>query len=232
MTGEAAHPGGPLIELDGIELVVTAPVPTRILHPISLTVERGTSLAIIGPSGAGKTSLMTIIGLLQRPSAGSYRFGGTDISGLGRRAGARLRREHLGYVFQNANLIDERSAAENVELAFVGGRLSALERRQRSVGALEAVGLAPIADREAGLLSGGERQRVAVARALVKEPGLVLADEPTGALDRSTGAAVLQVLFDLAEQSGVTLLLVTHDQGAAAMAARTMSIVDGRIADG
>jgi ABC-type lipoprotein export system ATPase subunit len=218
-----------LIDLQGIGFAVARPVPTRILHPIDVTVTRGTSLAVVGPSGAGKTTLASIVGGLQDASEGSYLFDGTQIRGLTRSELARFRAENVGFVFQNAHLIDERAAWRNVALGIVDPGLRRAEIEERSRAALAAVGLGHVADREAALLSGGERQRVATARALVKEPRLVIADEPTGSLDQRTGLAILELLFSLTS-TGTTLVLVSHDPRAATLADRCLTLVDGRIA--
>ncbi len=219
-----------LARLEGIHWKVDSPVPTRILHPIDLTLDHGESLAIVGPSGAGKSSLAAILGALQPPSGGSYRFEGTQVHALAPRESAAFRSRQLGFVFQNANLIDERSAWRNVALAFTDASLDRHEVESRARRALADVGLGRIADREAALLSGGERQRVAIARALVKQPRLVIADEPTGSLDRATGANVLDLLYALTAK-GVTLVAITHDLTAAKRANRVVRIVDGRLLD-
>lgn len=225
MPGEAL-----LAELNDIELEVLEPVHTRILFPLDLVLHKGTSLAVVGPSGAGKSSLATILGALQPPSAGTYVFEGEGVEQFGPTESAGFRSRNVGFVFQNANLIDERSAWRNVAVAITD---PALERSQVEAlcrEALSRVGLEHVADREAALLSGGERQRVAIARAVVKSPKLVIADEPTGALDQATGQHVLDLLYGLT-QTGATLVIVTHDVNAASMARQTVEIVDGRVVD-
>lgn len=215
----------PLAELTGVGLEVHHPIPTRILHPISLRIENGQSIAIVGPSGAGKTTLASIIGALVAATEGSYRFNGVEVSNASRTDLAKFRRDHVGVVFQNAQLIDDRDALHNVLLGILDTSVDRAEAEERCYRALDKVGLAPIARRSAALLSGGERQRVALARALVKQPALVIADEPTGALDRANGKAVLDLLF--AQET--TTLLVTHDPVAAARADEIITLVDGRI---
>jgi ABC-type lipoprotein export system ATPase subunit len=217
-----------LVDLRQVGFEVTRPTYTRILHPIDLTLARRASLAVVGPSGAGKTTLASIIGALQRPTEGSYRFAGQQVDAMAPRELAAFRAGNLGFVFQNAHLIDERSAWRNVSLGLTDSSLSAAEIEERSRAALDAVGLGYAADREAALLSGGERQRVAVARALVKRPQLVIADEPTGAVDQKTGMAVLELLFSLTDM-GTTLIIVSHDMRAADLAERCVTIVDGRL---
>lgn len=215
-----------LIELQSIGLTVDAPRRTRILHRIDLRVQAGSSLAIVGPSGAGKTTLASIIGALQPPTEGSYRFEGTEMVGRSRRDLARFRAHHLGFVFQQSDLIDERTAQANVGLGIVDSRLTYRDRERRSHEALARVGLEPIADRRAGDLSGGERHRVALARALVKSPTLVIADEPTAALDQAAGREILHLLTQVTAR-GATLIVVSHDERAAAMTDRVLRIVDG-----
>jgi ABC-type lipoprotein export system ATPase subunit len=217
-----------LVDLRQVGFEVIRPTYTRILHPIDLSLGRRSSLAVIGPSGAGKTTLASIIGALQQPTEGSYRFAGKQIETMAPRELAVFRAENLGFVFQNAHLVDERTAWRNVSLGLIDSSLSALEVEERSRGALDSVGIGYVADREAALLSGGERQRVAVARALVKRPQLVIADEPTGAVDQKTGVAVLELLFSLTDM-GTTLIIVSHDMRAAALAERCVTIVDGKL---
>ena len=217
-----------LVDLRQVGFEVTRPTYTRILHPIDLSLVRGASLAVVGPSGAGKTTLASIIGALQQPTEGSYRFAGQEVGVMGPRELAALRASNLGFVFQNAHLIDERTAWRNVSLGLIESSLPTAEVEERSRAALDAVGLGYAADREAALLSGGERQRVAVARALVKRPKLVIADEPTGAVDQKTGMAVLELLFSLTAM-GTTLIIVSHDMRAASLAERCVTIVDGRL---
>ena len=214
-----------LVELDGIGLEVVQPVPTRILRPMSLAIGRGRSVAVVGPSGAGKTTLASIIGALQPASEGAYRFDGDLVDNTDPTRRAHFRRDHIGFVFQNAHLIDERDALHNVALGVVDPATDPRQVEQRARNALAAVGLAKVAGRRAALLSGGERQRVALARAIVKRPDLVIADEPTGALDQANGHAILDLLFSL----DTTVLMVTHDTTAAARADETLTIVDGRL---
>jgi ABC-type lipoprotein export system ATPase subunit len=217
-----------LVMLRGVGLQVSQPVPTRILHPVDLGVCRASSLAVVGPSGAGKSTLASIIGGLQPASEGSYLFDGREVCGRSGDEMARFRNDHVGFVFQHAHLIDERRAWQNVALGLTDPTVPARLVEARSRQALDGVGLAPVADREAALLSGGERQRVAVARAVVKNPDLIIADEPTGALDQGTGQAILELLYALTG-SGATLIIVTHDERAAALADRCVSVVDGRL---
>jgi ABC-type lipoprotein export system ATPase subunit len=234
MTGGDATARGPasvpveLVRLRGVGLEVSRPVATRILYPVDLDVPRGSSLAVVGPSGAGKSTLASIVGGLQPASEGSYLFDGREVCGLSGDEMARFRNDHVGFVFQNAHLIDERRAWQNVALGLTDPTVPASLVEARSRRALAGVGLAYVADREAALLSGGERQRVAVARAVVKNPDLIIADEPTGALDQGTGQAILGLLYSLTG-SGATLIIVTHDERAAGPADRCVTVVDGRL---
>jgi ABC-type lipoprotein export system ATPase subunit len=219
---------GVLIKLRGIGLEVTTPVRTRILNPVTLDINAGTSVAVIGPSGAGKTTLASIIGALQPPSEGSYLFNGREVVNLSRTQLAEFRAKHLGFVFQSSHLIEERTALANVELGLVDATIRRSECVSRSLEALAHVGLADIASRRGADLSGGERHRVAIARALVKEPSLVIADEPTAALDQATGMGILELLRAVTDRSA-TVLVVSHDQRAADMADQVIRIVDGNL---
>ena len=201
---------------------------TRVLHPVDLTVAGGSSLAVVGPSGAGKSTLASIIGGLQNATEGSYMFDGVQMRGLAANRVARFRADEVGFVFQNAHLMDERSAWRNVAVGLVDATLGRTEVERRSREALGVVGLDGVADREAAPLSGGERQRVAVARALVKRPRLLIADEPTGSLDQKNGQAVLELLFSLTA-TGATLIIASHDSRAAELADRCVTIVDGTL---
>ena len=215
-----------LVDLNDVGLEVARPVRARILHPISLRIERGSSAAVVGPSGAGKTTLASIIGALQPASEGSYRFGSALVDNTDPTRRAHFRRDHIGFVFQNAHLIDERDALANVVLGVVDPTCDPRRAENRARDALAAVGLGPaVAQRRAALLSGGERQRVALARAIVKRPDLVIADEPTGSLDQANGQAILELLLSL----DATVLLVTHDSSAAARADETFTIIDGKL---
>ncbi|GAB3196562.1 ABC transporter ATP-binding protein [Nocardioides hungaricus] len=209
----------------------TTPIRTRLLHPLSLDIDAGSVVAIVGPSGAGKTTLASIIGALQEPTEGVYRFAGVEMTGRSRTALADFRAREVGFVFQHSHLIDERSALANVELGVVDDALSRADRVDRSRAALEWVGMAGIAERRSAYLSGGERHRVAIARALVKAPRLIIADEPTAALDQGTGRVVLDLLARSTER-GATVVFVTHDARAAERADTVFTITDGRLATG
>lgn len=224
---EGSERRGPLVSLERIGLVAPGPVPTRILHPLDLEIAARSGVAIMGPSGAGKTSLASIIGALQVPTEGSYRYDGVQVVGRSASALARLRSSELGFVFQHSHLIEERSAIANVSLGITDARVPISDRLERSRGALDLVELSHLADRRAGDLSGGERHRVAIARALVKAPRMVIADEPTAALDQRTGRSILELLRRVTD-SDATLILVTHDRRARDLVDEVVNIVDGR----
>ncbi|RME71326.1 MAG: ABC transporter ATP-binding protein [Planctomycetota bacterium] len=198
------------------------------LRGVDLRIEAGEYVAIVGPSGSGKSTLMHILGCLDRPTAGRYRLEGIEVTELSDAELARLRNRRIGFVFQSFNLLARHTALENVELPLLYGRRTARDTRRRALAALEAVGLADRAQHGPQQLSGGERQRVAVARALVIEPAIVLADEPTGNLDTRTGAQIM-ALFERLNATGTTVVLVTHDREIAARARRVVAVRDGRI---
>ncbi|HEX9009207.1 MAG TPA: ABC transporter ATP-binding protein [Holophagaceae bacterium] len=198
------------------------------LRGIDFTVEKGEFVALIGPSGSGKSTLMAILGCLDAPTDGSYELDGHAVHGLSGGELARIRNGKIGFVFQSYNLLPKASIARNVELPMLYAGLGRKERRERALMLLEKVGIADKADKLPATLSGGQKQRVAVARALANEPALLLADEPTGALDSRTGAEVLDLFRELHAQ-GHTLLLVTHDPSIAAQAERRVEIRDGLI---
>ena len=204
-------------------------VAVRALRGVDLTVEPGEFLALIGPSGSGKSTLMAILGCLDSPTSGTYAFDGQRVETLSGSELARIRNEKIGFVFQLYNLLPKASVLRNVELPMLYAGISRKERRRRAMELLERVGIPEKAKVLPGALSGGQRQRVAVARALANNPVMLLADEPTGALDSKTGQEVLDLFADLHRQ-GNTILIVTHDLSIAAMAQRQVEIHDGRIA--
>lgn len=198
------------------------------LNHVSLDIDRGEYIAIMGPSGSGKSTLLNIIGLLDRPSAGSYILDGENVTALPDAVQSRIRRDKIGFVFQFFHLVPRLTAAENTELPLVLAGFSPAERRARVDHILQAVGLAERKDHKPDQLSGGQRQRVAIARATILEPAVILADEPTGNLDRASGREVLEVLEKL-NRENITLIVVTHDPDIAGRTARQIHIVDGRI---
>jgi len=203
----------------------------RALDDVSLEIHRGEMVAIMGPSGSGKSTLMTILGLLDVPTSGSYWLDGQDVSKLDRVQQARVRNQKLGFVFQNFNLLPRLTALKNVELPLVYGRIGAREREERARQALEAVGLGTKLHNRPNELSGGQKQRVAIARALVGNPAMVLADEPTGALDTRTGAEIMALFRQLNREQGITIVIVTHDPEIGKQMDRVIGLRDGRIAD-
>ncbi|WP_322489739.1 ABC transporter ATP-binding protein [Chloroflexus sp.] len=201
------------------------------LDDISLTIAEGEMVAIMGPSGSGKSTLMTLIGLLDGPTAGQYILDGIDASCLTRHEQARIRNRKLGFVFQNFNLLPRLTAQQNVELPLVYGRIGARERAARARAALEAVGLGHKLASLPNTLSGGQKQRVAIARALVHDPAIILADEPTGALDTRTGAEILALFRELNRDQGRTIIIVTHDPEIGRHMDRVIGLRDGRLVD-
>ncbi len=201
------------------------------LRGIDLEVERGEFVALVGPSGSGKSTLMAILGCLDSPSAGRYVLDGEAVEGLSGASLARIRNEKVGFVFQNYNLLPKANVLRNVELPLLYAGLPRKERRERAAEMLEKVGIPEKAGALPAQLSGGQRQRVAIARALANRPALLLADEPTGALDSKTGAEVLELFGELNRQ-GNTVILVTHDPRIAALASRRVELSDGLVVKG
>jgi putative ABC transport system ATP-binding protein len=197
------------------------------LRGVDLLVEEGEIMSIMGPSGSGKSTLMAILGCLDTPTGGAYRLAGRDVGSLNDDQLAEIRGQQIGFVFQTFNLLPRATALENVELPLL--YTGASGRRQRAQAALEAVGLGDRARHRPNELSGGERQRVAMARALVNEPAIILADEPTGNLDSRTGDEVLEMLTALHQERGLTLVMVTHDPQVAARTGRIVHVLDGRV---
>jgi putative ABC transport system ATP-binding protein len=206
----------------------TGSLEVEALRGVSLAVEPGEYVAIMGPSGSGKSTLMHILGCLDNPSDGSYELDGTDVSAMDEAELASVRNTKIGFVFQQFNLLPSLDALRNVELPLCYAGLDRAERRRRAIISLERVGLADRLEHRPGELSGGQQQRVAVARALVTEPSLLLADEPTGNLDSRSTADVLSLFAEL-HDTGRTIVLITHEAEVAAAAGRTIRIRDGRI---
>lgn len=200
------------------------------LRGVSLTIPAGSFVALMGPSGSGKSTLLHILGLLDRPTSGRYLFNGEDVSTRPDRFRTKLRQEAIGFVFQFFHLLPRLSALGNVELPMLFAGIPPGQRRERALRALSAVGLAHRAHHRPNQLSGGERQRVAIARAVIMEPKLLLADEPTGNLDRASAQEVMELLTAL-HQKGQTVVLVTHDPAIAAYAQRVYRMSDGRVVD-
>ena len=218
-----------LIRLEGLgKVFYTDEVETHALSDIHLEVKKGEYVAISGPSGCGKSTLLSILGLLDSPTGGSYRLNGTPVQDLGAAQRSRIRNREIGFVFQSFNLIGDLSVYENVELPLTYRGMKASERKDRAMSALERVGMGHRAKHLPSQLSGGQQQRVAVARALVGEPNVLLADEPTGNLDSRNGEAVMDLLRDL-HRAGSTICMVTHDTRFSRHAERTVHLFDGRV---
>ena len=205
------------------------PVTTEVLRGVDLEVDAGDLMSIMGPSGSGKTTLMNIIGLLDRPTSGACVLDGRDVSGLRDDELSALRNRHIGFVFQSFHLLPQLTALENVCLPLVYRGAGRPEMRRRAQEILERVGMADRTSHRPDQLSGGQKQRVAIARALVGEPALLLADEPTGALDIDTAGEVMALLQRLNEERGITILIITHDPSVADQCARRTRIRDGRL---
>ncbi|HZT89210.1 MAG TPA: ABC transporter ATP-binding protein [Stellaceae bacterium] len=223
---ESPHHGRPLVVLEDVHLTLgSAAGPVNILRGISLRVEAGEAVAVVGPSGSGKSTLMMVLAGLERPSAGRVGIAGHDLGGLGEDALARLRRRHIGIVFQSFHLIPTMTALENVAIALeLAGRRDAFAAAEEG---LRQVGLAHRLSHYPAQLSGGEQQRVAIARAFVTGPDLLLADEPTGNLDGATGRLVIDCLFEQHARHGASLVLITHDAALAERCDRQIRLADG-----
>ena len=218
-----------LIELAGIERVFQLGDSTvHALAALDLRIAAGEYVAVMGPSGSGKSTLLNLLGLLDRPNAGTYRLEGRDVTTLSPDEQARVRSERIGFVFQSFHLVPRLTAAENIALPMTLAGIPVKERHERVARALVNFGLENRADHRPDQLSGGQRQRVAIARATIMQPALILADEPTGNLDRHTGEEVVNLLEGL-NASGVTLVVVTHDQTMGARAGRQIVMEDGRL---
>jgi len=222
-------PGEPVVRLDGVRKVYrSGDIEFEALRGVEMSIGHGEYVAVVGPSGSGKSTLMNILGCLDVPSSGTYLLGGDDVSTMNESQLALVRNRRVGFVFQQFHLLTTLPAWRNVELPLVYAGVERAERRERAVRALERVGLGDRVENRPGQLSGGQQQRVAVARALVTEPDIILADEPTGNLDSASTEAVLGLLEEL-HAAGRTIVLITHEHEVASRAQRNLTIRDGLI---
>lgn len=227
----AEQKNGTLIHVEDLHKVfVTEEVETHALSGVHLKIQKGEYLAIAGPSGCGKSTLLSILGLLDSPTEGDYQLNNSPVADLSASQRARIRNRQVGFIFQSFNLIGDLTVYENVELPLTYQKMPKAKRKERVQAALEKVAMAHRMKHYPAQLSGGQQQRVAVARAVVSEPSILLADEPTGNLDSANGEAVMELLADL-HRSGATICIVTHDPRYAAHAERTIHLFDGRIVE-
>lgn len=218
-----------MLKLNNLSKVYrTDEVETVALNAVNIAIEQGEFVAVMGPSGCGKSTLLNVIGMLDRPSEGEYRFMAEDVAGYGESRLSAIRKQNIGFIFQNFNLIDELSVQENIELALLYHDINARERRHRTEQVMDKVGIAHRAKHRPSQLSGGQQQRVAVARAVVGGQSLILADEPTGNLDSVHGQEVMEMLQGLNDE-GTTIVMVTHSSAHADYARRTINLFDGHV---
>jgi putative ABC transport system ATP-binding protein len=228
---EQTPPAAELIRFEGVsKTFYTDEVETRAVSDVNLAIRKGDYVSITGPSGCGKSTLLSILGLLDTPTRGSYRLGGRPVEGLGYSERARIRNQEIGFVFQSFNLIGDLDVSRNVELPLIYKGVGSAERKRRVAEVLGKVGMAHRAKHMPGQLSGGQQQRVAVARAVVADPLMLLADEPTGNLDSANGAQVMSLLGEL-HKSGATVCMVTHDPRYVRDATREFHLLDGRLVE-
>lgn len=220
-----------IIDLQEIKksFYIGKPNELEILHGIDLQIKRGEFLSIVGESGSGKSTLMNIIGVLDRPTEGKYFLGGRDIGKEKDKELSRIRNQQVGFVFQNYNLVGRTTAIENVELPMLYGGVSKKKRRERAIELLEMVGMTDRLTHKPDELSGGQKQRIAIARAIANEPSIILADEPTGALDSQTGRKIMDIFHWLHQEKGKTVVLITHSEELASETDRIIKMRDGFI---
>ncbi len=221
----------PVVELIDVERVFDTTPPVHALREINLSIAEGEYVSVSGPSGSGKSTLLNILGLLDRPTSGTYLLDGIDTSDLNDRRRASVRGQRVGFVFQAFHLLNTRSVLDNVIIGQIYNRIPRSERKPRAVAALERVGLGHRVDFRPDRLSGGERQRVAIARAIAHSPSLLLCDEPTGNLDSGTTESIMALFEDLHRVDGLTLVVITHDEAVSARAPRTVNIIDGYLTE-
>ncbi len=218
-----------MIKLEKLTKVYrTDEVESTALNEVSFEIEKGEFVSIMGPSGCGKSTLLNVLGLLDKPESGSYKFCGDEVSHLNEKGRSSIRKENIGFIFQNFNLIDELTVFENIELPLIYNKVSSSERKKRVNELIEKIGISHRASHFPQQLSGGQQQRVAVARALITRPTLILADEPTGNLDSSNGNEVMELMCELHE-AGTTIIMVTHSSHDASYSSRIINLLDGHI---
>jgi putative ABC transport system ATP-binding protein len=219
----------PAVEMVGVTKVYGGGVPTPALNGVDLRIAAGESVAIVGPSGSGKSTMLNMMGALDRPTEGKVLIDGVEIGKLSDDELAKLRNEHIGFVFQSYNLIHRMRAIENVELPLIMQGLDPASRRKRALQVLETIGAADLAKKKPYQLSGGEQQRIAIARALVTDPSIILADEPTGNLDSKSSRVVMNALAEINRKKGKTLIVVTHNMEVAHLTRRIVYLRDGKV---
>lgn len=218
-----------LLSLEGLTKVYRSDnVETTALNNINIEIKRGEFVAVMGPSGCGKSTLLNIIGMLDNPTSGSFWFNGEDVANYSESKLSGIRKQNIGFIFQSFNLIDELTVRENIELALLYHKVSAVDRKARAYEVMDRMEIAHRANHMPAQLSGGQQQRVAVARAVIAQPNLILADEPTGNLDSHNGQEVMEILTQLNKQ-GTTILMVTHSPAHAEYARRDISLFDGEV---
>ena len=218
-----------MIKLENLTKIYrTDEIESTALNQVSFNIKKGEFVSIMGPSGCGKSTLLNILGMLDKPESGSYQFLGNEVAGLNEKNRSLVRKENIGFIFQNFNLIDELTVFENIELPLIYNKIGGSERKKRVNALIDKIGISHRSSHFPQQLSGGQQQRVAVARALITKPPLILADEPTGNLDSSHGNEVMELLCDLNE-NGTTIIMVTHSSHDASYSGRVINLLDGQI---
>lgn len=230
-TSVTVGPDQPVVELIDVSRVFDTTPPVHALRDVNLAIAEGEYVSISGPSGSGKSTLLNLLGLLDRPTSGTYLLDGIDTSDLGDRRRASVRGQRIGFVFQAFHLLNTRTVLDNVVVGQIYNRIPRTERKPRAIAALERVGLGHRIDFRPDRLSGGERQRVAIARAIAHSPSVLLCDEPTGNLDSATTESIMALFEDLHRVDGLTLVVITHDEAVSARAPRTVNIIDGLLTE-